>query len=102
MGSFQFLFYYTIKNGQLCDSEKYISINEDDLEINGIKRDRIFQDNILRPFVWKIALYITFRGNQYGSETLTMDVLISQLKNCCTPAPLYQRIHSTEHAIEFN
>lgn len=98
--AYSFLFYFTIKNGQLCKLS-YITVNEEELQILGSITQQIYQDNILRPFITKTALYINFRGNQYGSETLTKDMLISQLKYCCAPGP-NNRIHSIMHAVEFN
>lgn len=102
MDTIQIVFEYTIKNGELFDHKRTIIINEPELRIIGVKTEVLFKNDNLRFLPVRTALFINFRGNQYGNVGMSVDELLSQLKMCCViHPPSNERLHSIEHAVEF-
>lgn len=101
MAKSSILFQYTIKNRIILDKSETIVITEDNIRIKGIQDFTAYTDNILRPFRYKKALLIDYQGNEYGNEFLSVSQLLAMLNICCIADPLNNRLHSIEHAIEF-
>lgn len=103
MDTIQIPFEYTIKNGELFNEKRTVIINEEEVHIIGIRTETLYKNDNQRFLPIRTALFINFKGNQYGNTELSVDELLSQLKTCCIPGtdPILLRLHSIEHAIEF-
>jgi hypothetical protein len=103
MDTIQIPFEYIIKNGELFNEKRTVIINEEEVRILGVKTETLFKNDNRRFLPVRTALFITFRGNQYGNTELSLSEFLSQLKTCCIPGidPILLRLHSIEHAIEF-
>lgn len=103
MDAIQIPFVYTIKNGELFNEERTVIINEEEVHIIGVRTETLFKNDNRRFLPVRTALFINFKGNQYGNVGMSVNELLSQLKTCCIPGtnPIFLRLHSIEHAIEF-
>lgn len=101
MDKYQIPFFFNIRDGVFCQGEDIIYINQEETKILGVFREKLYRDTPVKFLLYKKALFINFRGHQYGSLTLTVEDLLGQFKVCCI-APVHpQRLHANEYDIEF-
>lgn len=101
MDKYSIPFFYNIRDGVYCQGEEVVYINQEETKILGVFREKLYRSDAIKFLLYKKALFIEFRGHQYGSLTLTVEDLLGQFRVCCIKPPQELRLHADEYDIEF-
>lgn len=94
------LFPYRTKGGVLETKDCTLVLDIEHLKIIGQVRRIVYDPVKIRP-VYMTGLFIQYENIEYGSLSMTLDQLMAEVL-ACNCGELDFRIHSIEHALEFN